>query len=105
MFAVTDNAGKCHLIGVDQTVSYEKYHERAKNGQKFRSDYDDYEEYFFDDERGVLINVNSGFPQDPNAPREVVNWGGVPYLKQTTQNKRMYIIYSIYLVMIMIALT
>ncbi|UZO10412.1 uncharacterized protein OCT59_001996 [Rhizophagus irregularis] len=87
MFAVTDNAGKCHLIGVDQTVSYEKYHERAKNGQKFRSDYDDYEEYFFDDERGVLINVNSGFPQDPNAPREVVNWGGVPYLKQTTQNK------------------
>ncbi|GBB86900.1 hypothetical protein RclHR1_13350003 [Rhizophagus clarus] len=87
MFAVTDNAGKCHLIGIDQTASYEKFHDRALSGQKFRSDYDDYEEYSFDDERGVLINVNSGFPQNPDAPREVVNWGGVPYLKQTTQNK------------------
>ncbi|CAG8460849.1 9423_t:CDS:2 [Funneliformis caledonium] len=86
MFAVTDNAGKCHLIGIDQTASYEKFQDRAIHGQKFRSDYDDYEEYTFDEERRVLINVNSGTPQNSSIPREVVNWGGAPYPKQTTQS-------------------
>ncbi|RIA88200.1 hypothetical protein C1645_252562 [Glomus cerebriforme] len=87
MFAVTDNAGKCHLIGIDQTASYEKFHVRARNGQKFKSDYDDYEEYSFDEERGILVNVNSGIPQNTSAPREVESWGGVPYPYQTTQSK------------------
>jgi hypothetical protein len=94
MFAVTDNVGKCHLIGIDQTASYENFHDRARNGQKFKSDYDDYEEYAFDEERGVLINVNSGLPQNSGALHEVESWGGVPYAKQTTQSKRMHHIWQ-----------
>ncbi|CAG8447968.1 9947_t:CDS:10 [Diversispora eburnea] len=88
MFAVTDNGGKCHLIGV-QTETYSRQKIREKYGQKFATEDQNAEVGIItsDSNPGVMIYNDAWVLGNCSSnQREVISWAGSTYSYQLDEN-------------------
>ncbi|CAH1761785.1 1197_t:CDS:10, partial [Entrophospora sp. SA101] len=84
MFSVTDNFGKCHLIGINNSFQYEKYKDRSISGQQCVTDSLQAE---YNAASGSFFDITSSHVIDNNKIDTIFGWNGVAYPHQLSHQE------------------